>query len=50
MQVKTSYPLSVLNQGKQEVLPPDDIKLSFLGHLNEVVEVFGCHTQIDKVM
>ena len=50
MHVKTSCPVSVSDQGKQEVLPPDDITLSFSGHLNEAVEVFGCHTQIDKAM
>ena len=50
MHVKTSCPVSVSDQGKQEVLPPDDIELSFLGYLNEAKEVFDCHTQIDKAM
>ena len=50
MHVKTSCPVSVSDQGKQEVLPPDDIKVSFLGYLNEVKELFDCHTQIDKAM
>ena len=48
MHVKTSFPVSVSDQGKQEVLPPDDIKLSFSGYLNEAEEVFDGHTQIDK--
>ena len=47
MHVKTSCPVSISDQ---EVLPPDDIKLSFSGYLNEAEEVFDCRTQIDKAM